>query len=81
MFVFFIEGDDKSVVREWGYLVESVKEKCDCSVILRHKAVDLGSLIRGDIEEKRILEYSFENDEELLNRAFAGCFSKVYNLI
>ena len=81
LFVFLREGDNLSVSREWGHMVESVREKCERAVVLRQKEVDLGSLIRGDIERERVYEYHFEQEAELQDFAFSGCFNILYGLI
>jgi hypothetical protein len=80
LFVFLKEGDHKGVVREWSHMVE-ITDKQKNSVIIRHETIDLGSLIRGDIAEHTIYEYSFNNEDELHTRSFAGAFNVLYNLL
>jgi hypothetical protein len=79
LFVFFIEGDNKSVIREIGYMADMVPLKCNRSVIVRDIQENLG-IVRGDIKGKRMLEYTFENEDELQSYSFAGCFSIIYDM-
>jgi len=76
----FLGTDNISVTREWSHLIESTKEKCKCSVILRHEGLNLRSLVRGDIGIERIREYSFKDEKELHEVAFSGCFNVLYSL-
>lgn len=80
IFVFFKEANNISVTREWAHMVESMKEKCNCSVIVRHKDLDVGSIVRGDIGAERVREESFEDENELHEVAFSGCFNVLYSL-
>lgn len=80
LFVFLPEFDNYGVTREWGHLVES-NVKCDKAIILTHSSINLGALIKGDIESKRILSYTFDNERELLDFAFSGCFNVIYTLM
>lgn len=80
VFVFFAEADNISVTRELSHMIESTKEKCKCSVILRHEDLNLGSIVRGDIGVERIREYPFKDENELHEFAFSGCFNVLYSL-
>lgn len=80
IFVFFKDADNVSVTREWGHMIESSKEKCKCSTILWHQDLDLGSIVRGDIGGEGIRDYSFEDENELHEVAFSGCFHVLYYL-
>ncbi len=81
IFVFLPNFDNYSVTREWGHLMESTKSKCSKSVILSHTSINLGALIKGDIEIGRVLSYTFDNEIELLDFAFSGCFNIIYSLL
>ena len=80
VFVFLKGVNNLSVGREWAHMIESVREKCRCSVILRHKRLNLGSLVRGDIGAERVREEPFEDEKELCELAFSGCFNVLYSL-
>jgi len=80
IFVFFKEANNISVTREWSHMIESAT-KTKCSIILRHKDLDVGSLVRGDIGAERVREQPFKNEEELREFAYSGCFNILYSLV
>ena len=62
------------------YLADSCKHKCDYSIILRQKEISFGTLLKGEILIKRILEYEFNDKDELYESAFSECFNRFFAL-
>jgi len=79
VFVFFENGNNSSVGREFGHMVDSSREKCKYSTILRQNNLDLGTIIKGDINSERIVESQFLDKKELYDYAFAGCHNSLFS--
>jgi hypothetical protein len=80
VFVFFEDCNNNSVCREWGHMIDSITDKIDQSIILRHESIDLGCLLKGDIKDNRVFEAGFSTNNELFDNAFSGCISSLYRL-
>lgn len=80
LFVYFKGSDHMGVTRELSYMIDNAVEKTNCSAILRDKRLGLSTMIKADIKGHRILEYDFEDDQELCEVAVGCCRDLVYHL-
>jgi hypothetical protein len=81
LFIFLQKGNNNGVTREWGHMIESSKQKCKCSIILWHEKINLGTVIGGDIEGEMIRDFTFKDENQLQESAYAGCFNILFSLV
>ena len=80
LFVYFKGPSHMGVTRELSHMIDKAIEKTGSSAILRDNRLKLSVMIGADIEDHRILEYDFADDEELCEVAVGCCRDLVYHL-